>query len=285
MIPSTLALYFYFLVLRDWLRVVEQQTFRFSLGRFGICDLCFKLSDLVYYNTFVVASSLFSNMLNCRHHQEAHRWRTGRGHPHTGLLGAANLADPTGITDTFSTGSMPPSVYPKWTVPQTDKNPSGEPDRQQAGAPFHNHNNTSARPSATSTTRDAAAIGPAVFPFPPATPAATASTKDKHWPHSRQGGEGTGSRQTGATFAGLRDFKHPTVPQGWVLAGAASGLGVGSAGTGARSPTRVGTAPSLGETRRGLKCSGGDCTAQQSTGERLLGGRAKVRVSAPLRTI
>lgn len=141
--------------------------------------------------------------------------------------------------------------------------------------------------AATSTTRDAAPIGPAVFPFPPqasavAVPDAPQNTNQMHAPSAAESAANVWP-EGGAIF-GLRSNKHPTVPQAWVPTGVRPAMGSGlEAGARAGSPTRTGTAPLLGEIDRGalMTTSGADggTQVQSNRGKQTSGaGIVKVRV-------
>lgn len=212
-------------------------------------------------NVFFFTLSFHHVYSPCAQRQEAHRWRRGRGHPRTsifdpfwqqgdrftgGIDEAASSANPCTRTaiDPFTTESIPASTPLRSATATTSTN-------SRLGAP-------------TSTTRDAAPIGPAVFPFPPHTSAAAVAdasrnTNQMHTPSVAESAPNVWPE--GGTVFGPCSNQHPTVPQAWVPTSVRPAIGLGrGAGAGARSQTRTGTVPVLGAMDRGapMTTSGAD---------------------------
>lgn len=184
--------------------------------------------------------------------QEAHRWRTGRGHPRIDTLGQA---PGLGGGNTHREGKQ------QETLPSTSATllfPSSSPTRRLR----RNIGEDSARPwtsaTATTTSRVAAALGPAVYPF-------HSRTSDQPPQGSSRELAAGGSRARPTEGFNPRRLLQPELPpQAWVPAGVGSGSGGANATVG--PPSRTQTAPATGSGSRGLRQSA-------TGGSRLAGGR------------
>ncbi|CAM9217533.1 unnamed protein product, partial [Hapterophycus canaliculatus] len=199
---------------------------------------------------------------------EAHRWRTGRGHPRTNTLGQGPGVDGGSPChggfqpDTQeSTSAMPSLPFGSSSFQsRPNKMPLMQPeDRLPSSNCIGDGKSGSIRPWTSSATpphsRIATALGPTVYPFPAsggATAAATATAagleRSKHSSGIRPMGD-DGTRPTTTTVLNPRMSQQPALPpQAWVPAGAGSSFGAIYA-TG-ESPTRTGSAPAAGNTSR-----------------------------------
>ena len=186
--------------------------------------------------------------------QEAHRWRTGRGHPRIDTLGQAPGTGGGGTRrgdrqqETFTSTSATPLI--------SSSSPKGQSRR-------HNGADSIARPwtSATTTTqsRVAAALGPAVYPFPSPTAVtvttgeAASASPGRRTQGSRRQLTAGGSRARSSTEGfNPRQLRQPELPpQAWGPAGVGSASGAADATVG--SPSRIQTAPAVGAGSRGLR--------------------------------
>lgn len=163
--------------------------------------------------------------LSLSHEQEAHRWRTGRGHTRINTLGEG--PELGGGSSVQSRPYNRPLLLPGATTPTP--------------------------------TRVAAGLGPAVYPFPHSSTTATATTaaaaaadlaaadSGQHRQSSRgqlTGGTGEARPTTTAGFNPRRFLQPELPPQAWVPPGAGSASG--AAGTANSTPSRAGTAPAMG---------------------------------------
>lgn len=204
----------------------------------------------------------------CRE-QEAHRWRTGRGHPRIDTLGQAPGVGGGGARgggqeqEAFTSTSATPLL----------------PAPSPTGHSRRTNGTDSARPWTSATTtissRVAAALGPAVYPFPSPTtnPAVTtgggaafASSGQRAQGCSRRHDTASGSLTRSTEGFNPRRLRQPELPppQAWVPAGVGPGGGAADATVG--SPSRVQTAPATGSGSRGLRQSA-------AAGSGLTGGR------------
>ncbi|CBN77304.1 conserved unknown protein [Ectocarpus siliculosus] len=233
--------------------------------------------------------------------QEAHRWRTGRGHSRS-----STLTQGPGLEDNMSKGgrhqqkhSLPSSIPPfpsASSVAQAQPNstplflardrlpsPNGKTDGDVA----------STRPWTSSTTpsRVTVALGPTVYPFPAsgtlattATAAAAVSTSSisKHQcskGHLVGGVSGEARPNTTVGFNPRRLPQPALPPQAWIPVGVGSGCG-SAATTVIGSPSRAGTAPGSGLRNTGNKSTAAavdrnGSSRQPASGSGVGGGRGQ----------
>lgn len=200
--------------------------------------------------------------------QEAHRWRTGRGHPRIDTLGRA---PGEGGSSARRGGQQQETLRSDSTAPHFPlSSPTGR-SRRNTGA-------DSARPwtSATVTTpsRIAVALGPAVYPFPSSGQRAQGSRRQL------TAGTSKGSRAARSTegFHPRRLSQPELPPQAWVPAGVGSGSGAADAAVG--SPSRIRTAPATGSGSRGLgqpTVGSGSARGGREGGQATRAGRAAAK--------
>lgn len=212
--------------------------------------------------------------------QEAHRWRTGRGHPRIDTLGDVptlgymhgpptigrenrqGVHDPTEASRVDVSSSMPPLTF---CLDQSQPTIALLRGARISSAGSHGVGNSN-RPCTTVVSRVASTLGPTVFPFPAATAEAASAFSG---PGQRRSIHSTG----GSLRPSHRGLQQPTLPQAWVPPGARSGSG----GT-IRSPIHAGTAPVTGSRIKSATPTGEKQSRRSESRKRLR--RAEGRAAA-----
>lgn len=187
--------------------------------------------------------------------QEAHRWRTGRGHPRIDTLGqrpAVGDGSTGGAIFQPETQQSPSAIpcfpFSSSSVQSRPKNVSllqpGDVRLSSDGIGCGRGGCERPQTSCTAPpqSRVTAALGPAVYPFPSS--AAAAAGGPEHGRRFLSGRPTGGGRTRPTTTTGFnpRLSQQPTLPpHAWVPAGAGSSSSTIGAATG--SPSRTGTAP------------------------------------------